>query len=700
MQLKMPKKQKVIGLLLFLFFTPNPFARAECTPEQLKELKELATPLKSKMVLYRWGEGRYERERIGKPLPFDVEHVNFSEMVAGKGLYLADSGSIDLAAKYAHEEDPALMEAEVSEGTYFLDLADENKFRNKTSRLHYQNLVKECENFEGLIRYNSSPMAFSPAWAYLDRSPKTTKIREFTGKNLDLDRLLFLSARIGSNYFKNLVRNALKAQCWIPSSSTAQALSCKAPPLSVETMQIQSMAQVISALVPPKRVHWTFGGKCSTCNGGETVDSQLCRDHFPTHPGRGHDGKCYEVVEDMPEIEIQPPLSDSSCSSSPLRCVFRGENQHGDKSFEIENPNLGRILGSQSRSHDGVKSCNEALKLANEKNLVCQVDPGSEIVAIYTSQGGNLPMMGKVFSSNNEDISNCADYVRNARADLHLVCLPSRNAAGIRGFQLVDYSNPLNAQILPENGKFTDAESCFKTLNGLRKDSPEYTTITKKVSERNQRMRDALLNNSKSLPERMSELKENSSQLKILFDSKNSSSGTIESHSLQVLDTFQTQQSFNSLSRIELSLKNSGYKQSLKKLMELTILFHDIGKPLGPQHLNTPPVLKNFLAIAGLSEREIQFANALTQHDAIGEMLQGKRTVEGAKKIIEESARSTGLSLSDFFEIQKAFYISDASFYPDLLEKLFRREPTGKLTISDPRFEELTQMISNTPKMR
>jgi hypothetical protein len=621
-------------------------------------------------------------------------------MVAGKGLYLADAQSIGIAANYAHEEDPALMEIEISEGTYFLDLADKNKFPDKTSQRYYQNRVKECANFEGLIQYNSSPTAIFPAWAYLDRSPKTTKIREFSGHDLGPDSLLSLLAGARSNYFKNLVRNALKAQCWIPSSSTAQALSCKAPTLSVKTTQIQALTQVISALVPPKTVHWTFGGKCSTCNGGEFVDSQLCRDHFPTHPGRGHDGKCYEVVEDMPEIEIQPLLSESSCSSSPLRCIVIGKEWKGDHIFAIENPNLGRILGSQSRSHDGVKSCNEALKLANKKNLVCSVARSSETVSIYTSQGGNLPMMGKVFSFDPEDVSNCADYVRNAREDLQMVCLPSRNAAGIRGFQLVDYSNPLNAQILPGNGTFTDAESCFKTLKELRKDSPEYAAITEKVSERNQRVRAVLLNDSKSLPERMSELKENSSQLKILFNSNNSSSGTIESHSLQVLDTFQTQQSFNSLSRIELSLKNSGYKQSLKKLIELTILFHDIGKPLGPQHLNTPPVLKNFLAIAGLSEREIQFANALTQHDAIGEMLQGKRTVEGAKKIIEESARSTGLSLSDFFEIQKAFYISDASFYPDLLEKIFRREPTGKLTISDPRFEALTQMISNTPKIR
>ncbi|MBF0315854.1 MAG: hypothetical protein HQK52_20700 [Oligoflexia bacterium] len=86
----------VIPLLLCLSLAAVSLGEAStnCSSREIKELEALAVPLETPKILYRWGEGKYEKERIGKS--FDVRHVNFSTMAGGKGLYLADTQLLTL----------------------------------------------------------------------------------------------------------------------------------------------------------------------------------------------------------------------------------------------------------------------------------------------------------------------------------------------------------------------------------------------------------------------------------------------------------------------------------------------------------------------------------------------------------------------------------------------------------------------------
>lgn len=147
----------------------------------------------------------------------------------------------------------------------------------------------------------------------------------------------------------------------------------------------------------------------------------------------------------------------------------------------------------------------------------------------------------------------------------------------------------------------------------------------------------------------------------------------------------------------------------LQRLFAILPALHDIGKAaaveLGDtklQHGFTVPLLEHVLVNFGFNPKEIKMAEAIVEHDAIGNMVAGPNKdakPEDAKAELDAVAAELGVPPADFFKIKVLFFVIDASAYPLLREdpegRFFVRDAAGKISPKDPRFAQLSGLYEH-----
>src|SRR5689334_15878188 len=117
-------KNLAIFLLLQIFVLDLRIANAvESRGSRVRRaIMEIAVKSQEDLFFYRYGD-YHERTRIGKSPAFDIQHVNFGNTAAGKGLYLAENplGSARFAES-GDDEDMDLVTVKVRKGIPILDL--------------------------------------------------------------------------------------------------------------------------------------------------------------------------------------------------------------------------------------------------------------------------------------------------------------------------------------------------------------------------------------------------------------------------------------------------------------------------------------------------------------------------------------------------------------------------------------------------
>lgn len=106
-------------------------------------------------------------------------------------------------------------------------------------------------------------------------------------------------------------------------------------------------------------------------------------------------------------------------------------------------------------------------------------------------------------------------------------------------------------------------------------------------------------------------------------------------------------------------------------LVRFIILFHDIGKPLAVkyendtkfQHEYTLKIVEGMMRKLNFSESEKFFVLKILENDYIGNLLRDGADVEFVARNIRVAAEESGKSLEIFYEVLKAYYVTDASSY-------------------------------------
>jgi hypothetical protein len=165
--------------------------------------------------------------------------------------------------------------------------------------------------------------------------------------------------------------------------------------------------------------------------------------------------------------------------------------------------------------------------------------------------------------------------------------------------------------------------------------------------------------------------------LKALMDGP---SGTHEGynigqHTARALGIFEDQKSKLGLERLS---RKVGVR-SWENLVRMTLLVHDIGKPvavtLGDKDLEetfSVPIAGTALKGAGMTPTEVRIAQSLIQHhQLIGSVLQDKPFQRPPKEILKQAADELGLRAEELLLLQNAIFLADAGSYPFLCKKVF-----------------------------
>ena len=166
----------------------------------------------------------------------------------------------------------------------------------------------------------------------------------------------------------------------------------------------------------------------------------------------------------------------------------------------------------------------------------------------------------------------------------------------------------------------------------------------------------------------------------------------IGEHTSTVLNTYLQQKKFYS----GIDLKNVTTK-TMDQLMLPILALHDIGKGIAVkardkelQHFYTTKFVRTYLKSAKFTDKEINLAVALIDHDSVGEYLRPDGiTAAKSRRQLHERAKIAGMSYPNFMKLQQLFYTSDAASYPFLKKRVFNVDGRGKLDIKNPKFKEL-----------
>jgi hypothetical protein len=161
----------------------------------------LATPSPEKMIWYRWGSGKFERQRIGAVPAFEIDGSNFYLRFAGKGLYVAESPASSAAFGEPYS-DAEVVSVCAPPGTLLLDLGD----------LEVRAKMREKSLFiEDVFRANPPVMVkFRKDWWVL-KSAQGVKIKEYSGKYIPTEKLFKYEREIGNKHVRAIHHEKIKS---------------------------------------------------------------------------------------------------------------------------------------------------------------------------------------------------------------------------------------------------------------------------------------------------------------------------------------------------------------------------------------------------------------------------------------------------------------------------------------------------------
>jgi len=703
---------QIIGLSLS-FFSAS-FGWSNCDPEKVKKIESLATRITQPQYFYRWGEGKYERQRMGKTPAFQMANVNFAKTFAGKGLYLAESPSE--TSQYAHPFDPEVVEVEIAKGTLILDLSSRQLIGSlKAHGLTIED-VFQCDP-KALIRYNGAPHSFmGGAWAWVIKDPSATTIHPFTGRGIPIDALLKYQNQISDPkvraLFHERISSTLANTPWIPlqaplapeppthtSGIGLDSASCK-PTLSSIQRTLSNLSNSIKACEKyfiHKSYHWFFDGSCGEFTLGikeptqfiQKVDQQLCRESSPTVFSQGVDGKCYEVVKNEPQIQVSSS-NQEKCFNSELLCERSGVHR---SKYSLNNVKMPGLYHLSKTFFDSADECQRAIDVAKKTGgLFCA--RGQDLIEIHSSKSLILSGSDRIYYEGEDSdpqsnsLEACQQQLLKGRIDLKIACIPNE----AKNFSILDYSDPLNYNPIVDHSSFDSLARCQSFIKSIPDQSQTIVQKTRSQTS-DQNIQEALQAPNWNHRELIHQLKHTYPYLNTLFeaDAQVAEKYSVETHTGLVLDQFELQKKYYSLDQIS---NRRFHSRRLESLMKAALLLHDIGKSLGPtenQHYYTKHLFTHYLSKWGFTSDEISVVHEIVDHDELGQMIKFNGNPKTAYDSLRERARRAKMTEKDFFALQTLFYVSDASSYPNL-QGLFKTSFFNKKLIpKSPAFDRLSR---------
>jgi hypothetical protein len=137
--------------------------------------------------------------------------------------------------------------------------------------------------------------------------------------------------------------------------------------------------------------------------------------------------------------------------------------------------------------------------------------------------------------------------------------------------------------------------------------------------------------------------------------------------------------------------KSEGEISELKNLLRLAISLHDIGKTVDPlrqkQHEFTIPIVCYVAQHYDLTPAQIRLMTALIGNDIFGYYVRSEDRPSDIERntldALQELADYSGVSLKEYFELQKLFYTADASSYANVRQSAFVDDANDGLHIRD-----------------
>ncbi|MBF0361581.1 MAG: hypothetical protein HQK49_11250 [Oligoflexia bacterium] len=489
---------------------------------------------------------------------------------------------------------------------------------------------------------------------------------------------------------------------------------------------------------------WNYIGKCSlyeikkrqarfTTTWTKDIDNDCCKKKYEGEYSWDYDGNCYEILKGNPFVRIKK-VEQINCPNNKLFCEKNSSAEFKINSLEKPNAFNYKIIPSFENFNECIKTINDI----SDKGIFCSGsrDTGSLFAISHIEGNLSLPKskqegsIGTALKSSTIEIPEipktinfsgikepdlCKTLISTARNDLKLLCVPymdeqkfetkdpgtgniiDRRKGGIRdiNFAIVSYRGFDQLNIDDEATlKFKGHESkkslddCTKTLASLSKEDKRFIQMYKNIQngyDDSRKLWSKLITGPDEFEQIISESKKNHPYLKNLFEGlpgRDTVFKTVEEHTKKVYSIFYQQQKHLNFKRFE--KYNYNLSKNFHSMFAAMILMHDIGKSLGEnenQHYYTMPIMKNFIEKWNFSEKQAHLIFEITNHDTMGEFLQGKINDDTAKRIFEEKAKKLNMSFEDFMQLQLLFYTSDASSYPEIKKDVFQEDSNGKLVL-------------------
>lgn len=165
----------------------------------------------------------------------------------------------------------------------------------------------------------------------------------------------------------------------------------------------------------------------------------------------------------------------------------------------------------------------------------------------------------------------------------------------------------------------------------------------------------------------------------------------IGEHSAKVINLFLEQKKFFP----NIDVKGISTR-SVNELLLPILALHDIGKGIAVkggnkdlQHHYTTEFVRTYLKSIRYSQKEINLAVALIDHDSVGSFLKGDTSAPQARQKLQQRAKLAGMKYDNFIKLQQLFYTADSASYPFLRNLVFKKAKTGQLQFKDPKFKQL-----------
>lgn len=191
---------------------------------------------------------------------------------------------------------------------------------------------------------------------------------------------------------------------------------------------------------------------------------------------------------------------------------------------------------------------------------------------------------------------------------------------------------------------------------------------------------------------------------------------TVEQHTLRAYNVLGSQ-----LRHLDLSSMGKRYPGvNIKRTLQLALLLHDIGKPvaidkargllertlvagkelddagrksLRHHSLYSRRIMSRMMWELGCNRSEIRLARSLVSSRGLGQLMQGKTNMTGARDEIKQLAHKSGFQPGDYFQLQSLFYAADAGSYRRLRRSVFERRADGRMTPGHVGYQNLEMQL-------